>query len=82
MQYDTALHCAAWAVHKGPEPVLLPLLEAGADINKQYRRGYSPLLAAIVNSPKNFATVDPLIKNGANLEIAEYEGPQGGSSQQ
>jgi ankyrin repeat protein len=76
LQYDTALHCAAWAVQNDPEPFIPPLLEAGADINKQNRRGYSPLLTAIISPPKNFGTVDLSINNGANFEIAEYEGGQ------
>ncbi len=61
----TALHHAA---RNGYTTAALPLIEAGADINKKAADGNTPLLIALINGQFDFAML--LVEKGANPNIA------------
>jgi ankyrin repeat protein len=61
----TALHHAA---RNGYTAAALPLIEAGADINKKAADGNTPLLMALINGQFDFAML--LVEKGANPNIA------------
>jgi ankyrin repeat protein len=61
----TALHHAA---RMGYTTAALPLIEAGADVNKKAADGNTPLLIALINGQFDFAML--LVEKGANPNIA------------
>ncbi|KAL5323059.1 hypothetical protein ACEPPN_007587 [Leptodophora sp. 'Broadleaf-Isolate-01'] len=67
------LHCAARQRHWQPGLYMSPLLDAGANINAQTKRGATPLTLAC-GEYKNFAAVAYLIQQGADINLPSHEG--------
>ena len=66
---NTALHCAA--IHNRPEG-LLPLVDAGANLNQQNRQGRTPLMEAV--NAESDSMVALIVSHGADVRIRDDDG--------
>ena len=66
----TPLHFAV--IYKGASDLIVPLIEAGADVNKKDAEACTPLHYAVANKDREIVTL--LLENGADLNTINKEG--------
>ena len=63
-----------WAAQKGHIKCMAVLLQAGADVNEQYKYGVTPLMKAAQNNLDRSECVELLIQAGGNLNKQDQGG--------